>query len=53
MVMIPFETCQIHRRRKDGKGNAAKQFAIDITDITFGARDSPGKGQRGATVARR
>ena len=49
----PLEACQTHRRRKDGKGNAAKQFAFDITDITSGTSYSPGKGQPGTTVARR
>src|SRR6266705_468422 len=44
MVMIPVEAYQTHRRRKEGKGNAAKQFAFDLTDITFGTSDSPGKG---------
>jgi hypothetical protein len=51
MAMIPFEACQT--RGKDGRGDAAMEFGMDITDITFPTRDSPGKGQQGATVARR
>ena len=52
MVMIGFEAGQAHGAERTVNGNAAKQFAIDITDIPFATSGSPGKGQQGATVAR-